>query len=434
MEEYEKIELRSDDVQEILGTPPAWIIRWGSTLIFIGVILLGVVSYVVRYPDIIHAPILITTEMPPVPIVARTTGYLSKLLVKENDTVQTGDLLVVLQNPAHYEDVLKLEQQLFRFDSLTPSVLAAFQPETGFQLGDLQLNYSSFVQILKEFQFKKEENFEAQNVSQIEQQINNTERLIRTEREKLRTAFNNLDLTKKNVDRNKTLYSQNVISKSQLEDIIREANNQEQLIKNINSNIEEFQGRILQLQKNRMEFQSLTRSSNTTQYNSLVESINQLRTAISQWKLKYILSAPTSGKISFYNNYWAENQDIKEGAEVMAIVPPNGSSMVGLVPLPISGSGKVMPGQRVVIKFDSHPYQEHGIVEGTVVSKALLPKNEKGEKVISVRVNLPYGLKTSYHKTLKFEQQMQGSAEIITEERRFIERIFDKLISVFKNH
>ena len=66
MEEYEKIELRSDDVQEILGTPPAWIIRWGSTLIFIGVILLGVVSYVVRYPDIIHAPILITTEMPPI--------------------------------------------------------------------------------------------------------------------------------------------------------------------------------------------------------------------------------------------------------------------------------------------------------------------------------------------------------------------------------
>ena len=191
MEEYEKIELRSDDVQEILGTPPAWIIRWGSTLIFTGVILLGVVSYVVRYPDIIHAPILITTEMPPVPIVARTTGYLSKLLVKENDTVQTGDLLVVLQNPAHYEDVLKLEQQLFRFDSLTPSVLAAFKPEIGFQLGDLQLNYSSFVQILKEFQFKKEENFEAQNVSQIEQQINNTERLIRTEREKLKTAYSN---------------------------------------------------------------------------------------------------------------------------------------------------------------------------------------------------------------------------------------------------
>ena len=183
-----------------------------------------------------------------------------------------------------------------------------------------------------------------------------------------------------------------------------------------------------------MEFQSMTRTSNTSQYNSLVESINQLRTAISQWKLKYLLTAPIGGKISFFNNYWAENQDIKEGAEVMAIVPPNGAGMVGFVPLPTSGSGKVKAGQRVVIKFDSYPYQEYGIVEGEVISKALLPKSDRVEKVISVRVDLPKGLMTSYRKTLKFEQQMQGSAEIITEERRFIERLFDKLISVFKNH
>ena len=123
MEDFEKIELRSEDVQEILGTPPAWIIRWGTSFIFLGVGLLGLVSWMVKYPDIIHAPILITTELPPVPVVARTTGYLSKLLVKENDTVQAGDLLVVLQNPARYEDVFKLELQLKKLDSLTPSVL-----------------------------------------------------------------------------------------------------------------------------------------------------------------------------------------------------------------------------------------------------------------------------------------------------------------------
>ena len=83
MEEYEKIELRSDDVQEILGTPPSWILRWGITFVFMGVILLGVVSWIVKYPDIIHAPVLITTNVPPVPVVSRTTGYLSKLMVKE---------------------------------------------------------------------------------------------------------------------------------------------------------------------------------------------------------------------------------------------------------------------------------------------------------------------------------------------------------------
>lgn len=430
MEEHEKIELRSDDVQEILGTPPSWIVNWGSTLIFIGVILLGLVSYFLKYPDIIYAPIQVTTKMPPVPVVARTTGYLSKLMVKENDSVNVGDLLVVLQSPAHYEDVLMLEKDLIQFDSMIPSVLTAYQPPVGLRLGDLQMNYSSFVQILKEFQFKKEENFEAVNMAQIDQQIKNTEKLIKTEQDKLSTAISSVELTKKNVDRNKTLYAQGVIPVSQLEEIIKDANNQEQQIKNIRGTIEEFRGRILQLQKTRLEFQSTTRTSNSTQFNSLVESINQLRTAISKWKQTYLLMAPISGKISFFNNYWAENQDIKEGAEVMAIIPPNASDMVGFASLAMSGSGKVKEGQRVVIKFDSYPYQQYGVVEGRVVMKALLPKNDK---VLSVRVELPKGLVTSYNETLKFEQQMQGSAEIITEERRFIERLFDKLISAFKN-
>jgi multidrug efflux pump subunit AcrA (membrane-fusion protein) len=103
MEEHDKIELRSDDVQEILGSPPSWIVNWGSTLIFIGIILLALVSYYLKYPDIIYAPIQVTTKMPPVPVVARTTGYLSKLLVKENDSVSAGDILVVLQSPAHFD-------------------------------------------------------------------------------------------------------------------------------------------------------------------------------------------------------------------------------------------------------------------------------------------------------------------------------------------
>jgi multidrug resistance efflux pump len=430
MEDHEKIELRSDDVQEILGTPPSWILRWGSTFVFIGIILLGVVSWILKYPDIIHAPIRITTNVPPVPVVARSTGYLSKLLVKEGDTVRQGDLLVVLQNPANYEDIFKLERELHEFDSLSEVNFRTFVPSSNLVLGDLQLNYSSFVQILKEFQFKKESNFTEQSIAQYQQQIQSAQRLKRTEKDKLATSLKNLELIKQQFTRKQTLYAQNVIPKTELEEARKDVLNGEQAIKLYSTSIEELDGRVLQLEKNIMDVQQNTQTSNSTQYNSLVESINQLRTTIAKWKQTYLLTAPTGGKISFFNNYWAENQDIKEGAEVMAIVPPNGSDIVGFVELQSSGSGKVKEGQRVVIKFDSYPYQEYGIVEGIVMAKALLPKNDKA---ISVRVNLPTGLKTSYHKTLKFEQQMQGAAEIITEERRFIERMFDKLISAYKN-
>ena len=69
MEDYERIELRSEEVQEILGTPPSWLVRWG-TLVIVGVLAsLGVLSYVVKYPDVIMADAMITTSAPPTSVV-----------------------------------------------------------------------------------------------------------------------------------------------------------------------------------------------------------------------------------------------------------------------------------------------------------------------------------------------------------------------------
>ena len=431
MEEYEKIELRHEDVQEILGTPPSWIVRWGTTVILLGICLLLLVGWIVKYPDLIPAQVYLTTEVPPISVVARTTGYLSKLVVKENDNVHAGDLLVVMQSSANYEHILKLERELSELETLTPSVIEGFQPDMGLVLGEIQLNYSSFVQILKELQFKKEENFISQTVNQYDSQINNYERLIKTEKDKQVTAQKNLQLAKKRFEEKQQLYTQNVISRNDLEDAKKEEYRYEQDLKNLKSNIEQLNGQILNVRKNILDVQQTTKEVNTSKYVGLVEAMNQLKGAILKWKQIYLLTAPSDGRVSFFNNYWAENQDIREGAAVMAIVPPNGSGIVGMVELPLAVAGKVHEGQRVVIKFYSYPYDRFGIVQGEVQSKALLPRDNK---TISVRVTLPKGLYTNRGIKLDFDQHMTGSAEIVTEERRFIERLFDKLLSVFRRN
>lgn len=430
MEEYDEIELRHEDVQEILGTPPAWIIRWGTSVVLIGICLLFIVGWIVKYPDIIHAQVQVTTEVPPISVVARTTGYLSKLLVKENDTVRAGDLLVVLQSSARYEDVLKLEKSMTELEVLTPSVIESYEADLGLNLGELQMNYSGFTQILKELQFKKEENFISQTVSQFDSQIKNYERLIKTEKDKQLTAEKNLQLAKNRFNEKQKLYTQSVISRNDLEDAKKEEYRYEQDVKNIRSTIEQLNGQILNVRKNILDAQQTTKETSSTKYVGLIEAMSQLKSAIEKWKQTYLLTAPSDGRVSFFNNYWAENQNIREGAAVMAIVPPNGSGIVGMVELPLAISGKVSEGQRVVMKFDSYPYDKYGFVQGQVLSKALLPRDNK---TISVRVALPHRLKTNRGYELKFDQQMLGSAEIITEERRFIERMFDKLISLFRS-
>ena len=245
------------------------------------------------------------------------------------------------------------------------------------------------------------------------------------------TAQKNLQLAKTRFEEKQKLYTQNVISRNDLEDAKKEEYRYEQDLKNLKSNIEQLNGQILNVRKNILDVQQTTKEVNTTKYVGLIEAMNQLKSAIQKWKQTYLLTAPSDGRVSFFNNYWAENQDIREGAAVMAIVPPIGSGIVGMVELPLASAGKVLEGQRVVMKFYSYSYNRFGIVQGEVMSKALLPRDNK---TISVRVSLPHGLHTNRGYDLKFDQQMTGSAEIVTEERRFIERMFDKLLSIFRNN
>ncbi len=61
----------SEEVQAIMGKAPAWVVRWGITVvlaIFVG-ILVG--CWFVKYPDLIEAPASITTINPPADLVAR---------------------------------------------------------------------------------------------------------------------------------------------------------------------------------------------------------------------------------------------------------------------------------------------------------------------------------------------------------------------------
>ena len=70
-EDTNNIELRSEEVQEILGEVPAWILRRGITLtaIIVVVILLG--SAFLKYPDVITSSVVLTSTNPAISIVAK---------------------------------------------------------------------------------------------------------------------------------------------------------------------------------------------------------------------------------------------------------------------------------------------------------------------------------------------------------------------------
>jgi hypothetical protein len=48
-------------------------------------------------------------------------------------------------------------------------------------------------------------------------------------------------------------------------------------------------------------------------------------------------------------------------------------------------------------------------------------------------LEVPETLITTYNKSIPFRQEMQGTANIVTEDQRILERVFDKILSILRN-
>ena len=105
-------DFHSEEVQQIMGRLPSWILRWGITVIL--AIFAGIIAgcYVIKYPEIITAPVVITTVNSLSDLVARYDGLINKLYVANDDKVRKGDIIAVSDNTADFEAVYSLADNL----------------------------------------------------------------------------------------------------------------------------------------------------------------------------------------------------------------------------------------------------------------------------------------------------------------------------------
>lgn len=427
IENPEDIEIRSEEVQEILGTPPAWLIRWGTTIVFFVVIGIIAVSWFVKYPDIIQSQIMITTPNLPTGVVTRSSGYLSKLLVEDGEMVKAGQQLVIMESNEKMEDVLELEAELKNIQDKS-SRITRLQPDRNWKLGKFQGGLSRLMQIQKEYKMTLSKRFDLRKIEQLERQIGQTESLKKELLKRKKNQKKVLILATEEYEINKKEYNLKLISLKDFNQKEAAYLQQKQSYDDLKSQIINFDIQIANIESQIAETEGNTETQNSNKIILVEESVNELLSAIDTWKKQYILEAPISGKVSL-TIFAEERQLFETGKEVMTIVPTKKSRMQGIAKLPIAGSGKVEIGQNVNVKLAGFPYHEYGIVRGKVENMSAIPREGNYDIIVS----LPKGLKTSYNKDLRFQQQMEGVAEIITKERRLIERIFEQLISVFKN-
>lgn len=97
-----------EEIQDIMGHVPGWIVRWGITLFFIILILLALGAWKFTYPDEVAARVLFSTEKPLFAVYSDQGGYV-RWLKKDGQKISMGDPIAVVQTVAGLEQVQKLK-------------------------------------------------------------------------------------------------------------------------------------------------------------------------------------------------------------------------------------------------------------------------------------------------------------------------------------
>ena len=427
-----EVEIHTEEVNDILSRPPAWILRWGITLFFAIITILFIGSIFFKYPDIITAPVTVSSTHLPVHLRAKSTGKIERFLVKEGDTVQTGTVAAIIESATDYKDFQILKQLCYEF-LLPDDVLP---PRSRFplhlNLGNIQSAYTQFLKSLSDYSTFLEAGYHQKKIALIRRQMAAQQEILYQGETQL-SNFEEQYLIQQGIfAKDSALFVKGVIPQAELEQSRLKRLATAQQYEGLKSSITNM--RLSLLQSEQMIFElAQEQTDRKQQYESaLTGSFDNLTSQMAQWEQTNLIVSPIEGKVVF-TQYWQEHQNVPAGDLVLTVVPNEKRGINGKVYIPLQGVGKVKTGQQVNIKLDNFPYMEFGMVEAMITHITTIPVDMGGSKMIMADVTFPDGLITNYNLNVESGEEMNGIADIITENISLFARFFNPIRSVLKS-
>lgn len=422
MEELEDdINSSSESIQDIIGTNPSFIVRWGNTFMFFICAILISLCWLIKYPDTILSQVTIKTNINPKPVTAKFDGKLIKLLIKDGEIVKRGQHLAYVEGMATVGDVVQLENNLFRIDTLLITnqwdAIKTVDYIKFNRFGEIQSPFETFYISLQTLQAYWNGNIITGKKQLIQNEIKTISSLSTNLAEQEAELQKDLKLAEDEYKTNLNLFFDNVIPMADLQKIESKYIAKKLLYKQLQSNILNNTNSHYSTTKQLIDINDNIEQEKL----NFIKQFNILKNDIANWKHQFILSAADNGKISFAGSV-EEFQSVAKGQDIFYVMPDN-IHYLGEIYLDQYNLGKVESGQTVIIKLKSYPFEEYGVVKGIVDNISEIDVN----KQYLVRVKLPEGITTNLKKKLKFRFGMLGDAEIITKNTKVIDKLIYKL-------
>ncbi|WNI38852.1 MULTISPECIES: HlyD family efflux transporter periplasmic adaptor subunit [unclassified Chryseobacterium] len=413
---------QSDFSKEILEKTPSWIITWGNSIFFIFIIVLLLISWMIRYPDVVATQVDVTSENPPIYIVSRANGKINELTVQDGNNIQKGKWLAVIENPAKTKDVKIIDSIVNNISNIQTIIIPL-----GLKLGEIQPYYNELIKAQSQYKYFNTFNPQIVGISSNQDRIKKVSNAQNDFHNQRSIAFREYEVKKKEYGRNKELFEQGVISKNEYEKSQIELLQTENRYKSYNSNISNLESDKSIIQKENIDLNLQKENQKIELTTNLENAIQELKAQIISWKNKYLIQSPIDGRINFFD-IWQNEQYVKNEQSLFSVVPTkNTGKYFARAKMPVDRAGKVKVGQKVNIKLLNYPFEEFGVLEGKVTKVT----NVTNENVYYVIVGLNHGLITTYNKKIT-PNNLTGQAEIVTDDINLLQRFIYTLIRNFK--
>lgn len=234
-----------------------------------------------------------------------------------------------------------------------------------------------------------------------------------------------LAIAKREFDANQKLMDNKVISISEFKKAESGFINKKIPLENVASSL--LQNTISQNAKQ----QELADSSNQahTQKSSFLAKVNQFKSEIENWRLAHILEAKSRGRVVF-NHFIRQGDFVEANKALFYITKEAKGKFEGELQIGQYDLGKVKEWQDVIVRLTAFPYQQYGVLKGKI---SYLSDQTTADTLYIAKVTFADGGKTSYYKELKLKNGMVANAEIVTQKRSLLTKLFSNVYSMFKN-
>lgn len=419
---FTELEIRSEEVQEIIGRPPHWLVRWGIASFFIVLALIFLSASTIQYPETLNAPLQLTAINAPKTVEAKVNGRLVQIFKEDNVKVQEGEVLAWLESTAGHASVIDLSSTLDSLDHWLQDKDVEHIRSLGSlnfkNLGSLQSSFQSFDQVYREFLDYLPGAYYHDQKEILAEELNYNQQLLEHLQIQKQIQQTTLDLAGREYEAQKKLAEKDLIADLELDRSERDLANQRLPLQQTESAM--INNRMAQSAK-RKEILVLERQI-SQQKAIFAQAVYNLKSLVDEWKQSYLLMASATGRL-FYSGILQEQQTVSAGQEVFLIQPEN-TDFFGELIITQRSFGKIEEGQQVLVRFSGYPYSEFGSVTGTIEYLSDIPVQDS---LFFAKVEFPDGLNTNYGYELTPKNGMTGTAEIITQDMRLIRRIYNNL-------